>query len=322
MDNLARTSPFLPEPLIWWTRYVKEQIRKCLVCKGATRRQAREKLENFYYAAIYDAVRDTAHAPTTHIASNAMKAKIVRIHNGKSTQLLLGVDDQDKHIDEPLILYQVLKQRKRQTSRFILNFRDTDGTTHTSPRAILRTFVDRIKGKYDDIQVDPGNVHSMLRGIRRTISVEANAALGTPINIVELHAAAKQGKKLKAPGYDGICHEFFQETWHFTKDDLLNVINQMYMGDLILPSQAYRVMVYVWKIKRPTTPDDYRPLTLLNTDLKLLSRIIANRLRPWLDNTLHPSQHCGVAETTYWMQSPPYGRLWWKLNGPIRQLAF
>jgi hypothetical protein len=34
--------------------------------------------------------------------------------------------------------------------------------------------------------------------------VEANAALGTPIILEELHAAVKQGKKLKAPGYDGI----------------------------------------------------------------------------------------------------------------------
>jgi hypothetical protein len=102
-----------------------------------------------------------------------------------------------------------------------------------------------MKSKYGDIQVDPGNVHSMLRGIRITISADANAALGTPINVEELHAAVKQGKKLKAPGYDGICHEFFQETWHFTKDDLLNTINQMYMGDLILPLQTHAVMVYV-----------------------------------------------------------------------------
>jgi hypothetical protein len=68
------------------------------------------------------------------------------------------------------------------------------------------------------------------------------------------------------------------------------------MGNLILPSQTHGVMVYVPKIKRPTTPDDYRPFTLLNTDMKLLSRIIAKRLRPWLDDTLHPSQHCGVGE--------------------------
>jgi hypothetical protein len=49
-----------------------------------------------------------------------------------------------------------------------------------------------MKSKYEDIQVDLGNVHSMVRGIRRTILAEANAALGTPFTLEEPHAAVKQ----------------------------------------------------------------------------------------------------------------------------------
>jgi len=44
-----------------------------------------------------------------------------------------------------------------------------------------------------------------------------------------------------------------------------------------------------------TRPEDFRPLTVLNADFKLLVRIIANRKRPWI-NDLHPSQHCGVQD--------------------------
>jgi hypothetical protein len=55
-------------------------------------------------------------------------------------------------------------------------------------------------------------------------------------------------------------------------------------------------MVYVPKIKRSNTSYDNRPLTLLNMDQKLLSRIIGNRLLSWLDDTLHPSQQCCVRE--------------------------
>jgi hypothetical protein len=40
-------------------------------------------------------------------------------------------------------------------------------------------------------------------------------------------------------------------------------------------------------------PEDFRHMTLLNADLKLLSQILANRIRPWLATLLHPSQHCG-----------------------------
>ena len=50
------------------------------------------------------------------------------------------------------------------------------------------------------------------------------------------------------------------------------------------------------KIPRPTRPEDYRTLTLLNEDFKFLARIIANRIRPWINDLLHPSQHCGIQD--------------------------
>jgi hypothetical protein len=77
------------------------------------------------------------------------------------------------------------------------------------------------------------------------------------------------------------------------KDDLHTIMNQMFLDEAILPSQKHGIIVCLPKSNRPTHPDDYRPLTLMNTGLKLLSRILANRLRPWL-NDLHPSQYCGV----------------------------
>ena len=40
--------------------------------------------------------------------------------------------------------------------------------------------------------------------------------------------------------------------------------------------------------------EDYRPLTILNTDFKLVTRNIANRLRPWTPDLLQNSQHCGL----------------------------
>jgi hypothetical protein len=62
-------------------------------------------------------------------------------------------------------------------------------------------------------------------------------------------------------------------------------MNQMFLDVIILPSQKHGIIVCVPKSRRPVYPDDYRPLTLMNTDLKLLSHILANRLHPWLTST-------------------------------------
>jgi hypothetical protein len=47
------------------------------------------------------------------------------------------------------------------------------------------------------------------------------------------------------------------------------------------------------KKRKPERAADYRLLTLLNADFKLLTRLIANRLRPWIQDILHPHQYCG-----------------------------
>ena len=46
--------------------------------------------------------------------------------------------------------------------------------------------------------------------------------------------------------------------------------------------QKQRVIVCILKNATPYTPEDYRPITLLNTDYKILARLIAARVRPIL----------------------------------------
>jgi hypothetical protein len=161
-------------------------------------------------------------------------------------------------------------------------------------RDILRTFKDMTEKKYEIIQVAENDITRMLRGVNTTIPAEANMTLQTPITVEELKTAVKQGKKQKAPCLDGICQEFFQSTWNAVQDDLLSIMNHMYMEEIKSPSQRHGILIYIPKTQRPATPKDYRPPTLMNTDMKLLSRIITNRTRPWMNVILHSSQHCGV----------------------------
>ena len=99
------------------------------------------------------------------------------------------------------------------------------------------------------------------------------------ITVEELKVAVHQGKMWKAPGYDGICNEFFLYTWDVTKHDILQILNKMYISGDDLHSPKIGVLVCIPKKPVPKKPTDFRPLTLLNADLKLLSRIIANRLK-------------------------------------------
>jgi len=122
---------------------------------------------------------------------------------------------------------------------------------------------------------------------------EANT-LDTPITLDELRCAVQKGKSNKAPGTDGISQDFFKKMWDTMKEDLTEIANQMYIDGMISDNQKRGLTVCVPKKLRPTRPEDFRHLTLLNADLKLITRILANRICPWLTSIFHPSQHCGI----------------------------
>ena len=72
----------------------------------------------------------------------------------------------------------------------------------------------------------------------------------------------------------------------------------MLRGRQLSERQKQGVIVCIPKNARPHTPKVYRPITLLNTDYKILARLIAARVRAILAELLRPSQYCGVPGNT------------------------
>ena len=76
------------------------------------------------------------------------------------------------------------------------------------------------------------------------------------------------------------------------------MMNQMFTERKVSTQKKHGVFVCLSKWSETTTPADFRPITLLNTDYKILARIIANRLHPMMAELLQQSQYCGVPGNT------------------------
>ena len=122
--------------------------------------------------------------------------------------------------------------------------------------------------------------------------------LQQPISLEEVPIAVRKGGKNKAPGSVGIGLEFYRANWATIQDDIGAMMNQMFMERKVSAQQKHGVIVCLPRSSDPTTPADFRPITLLNTDYKIMARIIAYRLRPMIEELLHPSQFCGVPGRT------------------------
>jgi hypothetical protein len=172
--------------------------------------------------------------------------------------------------------------------------RDENGTIYTSPRGIATTFSTFLKKKYTNIAVDPECISTLSNIIPKLVSREMANDLETPFTIPEIHHAITSGGQNRAPGRDGISLEFYKRTWDFIKDDLCTILNTMFFGNTTTTQQKAGIIVCLPKPTPMLTPADRRPITPLNSDIKIVTRILVQRLWPKVEAHQQTTQYCEV----------------------------
>jgi hypothetical protein len=83
----------------------------------------------------------------------------------------------------------------------------------------------------------------------------------------------------KAPGPDGFNGQFLKTCWSIIKEDIYKLCFDFYDGNLDLTSINMGHITLIPKIPVPEGVNDYRPITLLNCILKIITKLLANRLQ-------------------------------------------
>ena len=236
-------------------------------------------------------------------ALNRYTAKLVRIQARLTEYLRLDISERDMIDGEEITLYHLIKSTKRREARMICRTQDQRGRITEDPTEIAQIFVVHLKDKYSSIDVSDSCVAEMLNAIRPNTQRSYAAYLEQPITDEELYDALKSGKPNKAPGSDGISREFYMRLWDTIREDMLVVLNQMYIHKSMKGRQQHGIIVSLPKDKGDITLAGYRPITLMNTNYKLLARITARSLTPVLEEQLTSSQYSSVQANPYLRQS-------------------
>jgi hypothetical protein len=88
---------------------------------------------------------------------------------------------------------------------------------------ILKTFKAYTLEKFSGIYTDSDSLRRLLVNGHNTLPPEAAEAIDKPISLEELKRAVQKGKPNKAPGGDGISHDFYKTMWDTIKYELLEV---------------------------------------------------------------------------------------------------
>ena len=97
-------------------------------------------------------------------------------------------------------------------------------------------------------------------------------------------------KQCKSPGLDGIINEFDQIYWDTIKEDLYEVLLEIFDKFEICDSQCRGMLTLLHKGGDRDNIRNWRPITLLNSDYKIISKLLANRMKPVLNKIIHTDQ--------------------------------
>ena len=95
----------------------------------------------------------------------------------------------------------------------------------------------------------------------------------------------------KSPGNDGFTVEFYCTFWPVLGENIVEALNEAYDKGNLSTSQKQGVITLIEKEGKDSRyPQNYRPITLLNVDYKILSKVLAKRIKEVLCEIIHYDQ--------------------------------
>ena len=140
---------------------------------------------------------------------------------------------------------------------------------------------------FQNILPEPeGNRHQAIQAIMQHIPKIINDDHNTMLlNLVTLHEVEQAIAKLKdgkASGPDGFISSFFHSFWEQIKLEVWALVEESRIMHWILPSLNMKFLDLIPKEENSSMPEKYRSIALCNVIYKLISKVIANRLKPLL----------------------------------------
>lgn len=175
----------------------------------------------------------------------------------------------------------------RTRSNLIKQLEKQDGTIVTSHRdkeqLLWEEFKDRLgKSEFTRFGIDPSAI------LERRDDLDF---LEGSFSTMEIDDIIKHLPNDKSPGPDSFSNEFLKASWRAIKEDLYSLCQSFHSNNVCLRSINTSFITLIPKIEEAKSVSDYMPISLLNASVKLLTKLLANRLQQIITKLVHKNQY-------------------------------
>ena len=105
----------------------------------------------------------------------------------------------------------------------------------------------------------------------------------------ELTAALTQIKNNKSPGTDGLTTKFCKTFRHILAKDFTEMTNEVLRRKILTKTQRQALLISIYKRDRADL-SNWRSISLLNTDYKIITKVMTNRIKATPNHTISTHQ--------------------------------
>jgi hypothetical protein len=227
-----------------------------------------------------------------------LQTKLEEIYNAKTQSLIIQSRIQVYEEGEKstsFFLNQIKQNKRKSTIRKLM-----DGPKELEEQhLIMKKLNDFYSKLYTSKKCHTGNWIKNLRGnglIPQLSEVESES-LEKPLTKKELQLVLEKCANNKSPGNDGLTKEFYLHFWDIIQDALFDSYLESIRTGKLSTSQRQNIITLLEKAgKDKTQIKNWRPISLINFDTKLLSKTYAERLKHVMPSLVHPNQVAYVKE--------------------------
>ena len=168
-----------------------------------------------------------------------------------------------------------------------VNFLKTSKEAWVSARTEIRgTLVSHFSNLFSSSS--PPINEEMLNLFGLVITTEDNHFLCTIPQEEEVVKALSSLDSTRAPGLDGFTTLFYKKYWSIVKVEVLGCINNFFLNHFLLQEQNHTHIALIPKQSGSHTVHHFRPTSLSNIVYKIITKILANRLKTMLLKIISP----------------------------------
>lgn len=110
------------------------------------------------------------------------------------------------------------------------------------------------------------------------MTTKMTAALERSYSMEDTQMALKNMGSFKAPGPNGYHAIFFKRTWHLLREVVHSFVQTILEGGEMLEEASEACVVLIPKEPNPSMMESFRPISLCNVSLQLVSKTIVHRI--------------------------------------------